>query len=94
MELTKGQESGLKKYLTKIGNGLFNDIDFFVNYMGVFPELVVMVDVDWNKLPKEFAYNYEKWLKDNYGEKVKEYFTMVSVPFRGRISFQIMNWPE
>ena len=94
MELTKAQENGLKKYLIKISDGLFTDIDFFVNYMGAFPELVIMSEVKWDKLPKEFAYNYEMWLKDNYSDEVKTFLTMVDVPFRGRISFEIMNWPE
>jgi len=94
MELTKGQNNGLKKILIKLGDGLFTDVDFFVNYMGIFPELVVMVDVDWEKIPKEFAYNYEKWLKDNYAEHVKNFLTMIDIPFRGRITFEILNWPE
>ena len=94
MEISKSQENGLKYYLIKISNGLITDVDFFVNYMGVFPELNIMVDVNWEMLPSERAYNYNSYLKERFSDNVKTYLTMVDIPFNGRIEFDIMNWPE
>lgn len=94
MDLSKGQIEGLKKYLMKISDDLIIDADVFVNYNSAFPEFVVMVDVDWDKLPKEFAYNYNMYLKDIYGKNVKTFLTMMGIPFNGRVIFDIMNWGD
>ena len=94
MDISKSQEKGLKLYLTKISEGIINDVDFFVNYMGAFPELNIMVDVNWELLPPDRAYNYNLYLKERFADNVKTYFTMLDIPFRGRVEFDIMNWPE
>ena len=94
MEISKSQEKGLKFYLIKISDGLITDVDFFVNYMGAFPELNIMVDVNWDGLPSDRAYNYNLYLKEKFANNIKTYFTMLDIPFRGRIEFDIMNWPE
>ena len=93
MEITKKQENGLKTFLMEISKGLLTDVDFFVNYMGAFPELLIMVNVDWDKLPKEFAYNYNLWLRKKYTDDVLFFLKMVNIPFRGRVDFDIINWP-
>ena len=94
MDITKSQEKGLKYYLIKISEGLITDVDFFVNYMSVFPELNIMVDVDWDLLPPDKAYNYNLYLKEKFSDSVRTYLTMVDIPFKGRIEFDIVNWPE
>lgn len=94
MDITKSQEKGLKFYLIKISNGIIKDVDLFVNYMSVFPELNIMVDVDWDLLPPDKAYNYNLYLKEKFSDNVRRYLTMVDIPFKGRIEFDIINWPE
>jgi hypothetical protein len=92
MEISKAQEKGLKLYLINISDGLITDVDIFVNYNNPFIELNVMVDVNWDKLPKERAYNYNLYLKETYSDEVRTFLTMVGVPFRGKIEFDILNW--
>lgn len=94
MELTKSQSNGFKLYLMKISKGLFTDVDFFVNYMHVYPELVIMVDVNWDMLPPDRAYNYNLYLKEMFSDNVLTYLKMIDVPFRGRVEFEILNWSE
>lgn len=94
MDITKSQEKGLKFYLIKISKGLITDVDFFVNYMSVFPELNIMVDVNWELLPPDRAYNYNLYLKEKFSDSVRAYLTMVEIPFNGKIEFDIVNWSE
>jgi len=88
---------GLKKYLKSISNGLFTDVDFFVSFTGIWPELVIMVDVDWEKLlsnedSKKMAHNFELYLKQKYMDEVKTFLKLMDIDFHGKLSFQIMNW--
>lgn len=88
---------GLKKYLKLISNGLFTDVDFFVSFTGIWPELVIMVDVDWEKLlsneeAKKMAYNFGMYLKQKYMDDVKTFLKLMNIDFHGKLSFQIMNW--
>lgn len=94
MEISKAKIEGLKVYLIKISKGLITDVDFFVSYLSVFPKLNIMVDVTWELLPSDRAYNYNLYLEEKFSVKIKQYLTMVGIPFNGMIEFDIMNWPE
>lgn len=84
---------GLKHILLKISKGEITDADFFVNYNTlVYPELVIMVDVDWDKLPKKFAYNYNKYLQEKYGDIIRDFILSLGTKFNGKILFDILNW--
>ena len=94
MDITKKQEESFKFYLIKISEGLITDVDFFVNYMGAFPELNIMVDVNWELLPPDRAYNYNLYLKEKFSDDIKFFFEMTGISFNGRIEFDILNWAE
>jgi hypothetical protein len=94
MDITKKQEESFKFYLIKISDGLITDVDFFVNYMGAFPELNIMVDVNWELLPPDRVYNYNLYLKEKFSDYIKFFFKMTGISFNGRIEFDILNWSE
>ena len=84
---------GLKLILNKVSDGQITDADYFVNYnTTVYPELTIMVDVNWDKLPEEFAYNYNKYLKEKYEDVVRTFLKTIDIRFNGRIYFDILNW--
>ena len=86
---------GLKLILNKVSDGQITDADYFVNYnTTVYPELTIMVDVDFDKLPKEFSYNYNKYLKEKYEDVVRVFLKTIDVRFNGRIYFDILNWGD
>jgi len=83
----------LKLILTNISKGEITDADYFINYnTTVYPEIRIMVDVDWDKLPKEFAHNYNQYLKDKYEDIVRTFIRSINIKFNGRIYFEILNW--
>lgn len=86
---------GLKLILGRVSDGEITDADYFINYnTTVYPELTIMVDVDWDKLPKEFAYNYNKYLKEKYGDVVRNFLKTLDIKFNGRIEFEVLNWGD
>lgn len=86
---------GLKTILTKVSDGEITDVDYFVNYNTVvYPELTIMVDVDWDKLPSEYAYNYNKYLKEKYSDIIRSFLSSLGINFSGKILFDILNWGD
>jgi len=94
MDITKKQEESFKFYLIKISKGLITDVDFFINYLSVFPKLTIMVEVSWELLPSDRAYNYNLYLEEKFSDYIKFFFEMTGISFNGRIEFDILNWPE
>jgi hypothetical protein len=94
MEISKKESEALKKFIMKIGNGLFSDVDFFVNYNTIFPILVFMVDVDWDNIRqyKEHAYNYNLFLKKKFQEDIKMFSKVAGINMPSSIEFEILNW--
>jgi hypothetical protein len=62
--------------------------------MGAFPELNIMVDVNWELLPPDRVYNYNLYLKEKFSDYIKFFFKMTGISFNGRIEFDILNWSE
>jgi|LakMenEpi03Aug12_release.lakeMendotaPanAssembly.Ray.scaffolds.fasta_scaffold1826850_1 hypothetical protein len=91
MDISKSKLKGIKLVLIKHSNELITDVDFFVNYLGYRPELVLMVDIDWDKLPDDVKNKPVYYLKEKYGESVHNILKMLEIPFNGDINFEVMN---
>lgn len=93
MEISKSHEKGLKIYMKTISDGLIKDLDFFVDYMSYTPVMVIMVDLDFNKIPKVLT-KYDSYLEREYSDKVRTYLKMVDISAPHHIKFQVLNKPE
>lgn len=95
MELSTSQINAFQTYVKTIGKGLFTDVDLFVNYLGVYPDLTLMVDVNWDilkEIGKDMAYNYNRFLLYKFEDDIRLFFKMMNIPYKGRVSFNIINW--
>jgi len=88
----------LKSVLAKVSKGLITDADYFFNYNNtVYPDLVIMIDVDWTKLPEEIVNNRNKifpYLEDRYSDFIKSFLMSIDFNYRGRIVFDVLNWGD
>lgn len=91
MEISKSKQKGLKLILIKLSGGLITDVDIFVNYMGYLPELNIMVDIDKDKLPEDVGSSIGSYLNKKYGNEVLTILKMLEIPFRGDVSFEVLN---
>ena len=91
MEISKSKQKGLKLILIKLSGSLITDVDIFVNYLAILPELNIMVDIDKDKLPEDVGSSINSYLDKKYGDKVLDILRVLEIPFRGTVSFEVLN---